>query len=322
MARMNPIVAVLPLLMALLVSSCASRPVAPQPGETAMVDWTSPSANLCVKLAFEDGEEVLCEIDTGGPMMALDRSLEPRLGQKTGTGTMTWAFREPHEVRVFPAPKLFLNGTRIWSSPEAFTEELTTLHGDDYEARCVVGMDTLRHYCMQLDFAEKKVRMLDPEQLDVARLGRSLALDLRSPRSFFGAFPWNRAKGAITFADAGFFPGEEERFLIDTGFTGGNMEVMLTSKLFRRTISLQRPDWILTPTNSPLYSRVAGFSQLPFMGHIHRDVVVGELREPQGAFEGWIGARFLSRYLVTLNFPKKMLYLKPRTDMADWPTSG
>lgn len=42
----------------------------------------------------------------------------------------------------------------------------------------ILGMDCLRHYCLQLDFAAGKMRFLDPKQLDVSQLGKPFPLNL------------------------------------------------------------------------------------------------------------------------------------------------
>src|SRR6267142_2319586 len=57
-------------------------------------------------------------------------------------------------------------------------KELPFLSG--HPAKGILGMDLLRHYCVQLDFEAGMIRFLNSNELDVATLGKAFPLTFLS----------------------------------------------------------------------------------------------------------------------------------------------
>lgn len=300
----------------LLLSSCASQQLS-IPAATAMINWTNSSSMLCVKICLEDGEEILFSVDTGCAHTILDKSLEPKLGRAIGRTKSKFVFRDRVTAKTFRAPKLFLGGTRLMTGSRILTDNLRPLFGDR-PVYGILGMDCLRHYCIQLDFAGRNLRFLEPDDLNAGELGKPFPLILRNTSlTRFGEVTLPTGDGARAFTDASLFEEEDVRFWLDTGFSG-SADFMLNPGLFKRTIRQHPKDsiTIFSVTNNIGVSGAASFPTMSFAGEANRRVVVGELSRRLSGFEGWIGSRFLSRYLVTMNFPRKTLYLRQRIEPA------
>jgi hypothetical protein len=314
-------------LSLLLLCSCATGHTArlSLPPEVAM-NAEAGHDDLYVTLSLEDGEELLFILDTGSVQTTLHRSLEPKLGKRLGTRKSRWAFYENDGGNgIYSAPKLYLNGTPLVLGPRVETADLKP-HSDP-RVRGVLGMDCLRHYCLQLDFQTRRIRFLDPDTLDDRNLGQAFPLTI-----YFG--------GVSTQADL--FSIGEVSFRTDTGFVNGDF--LLKSRSFQRMLNIpkRRPDGVWrtedgktnglyfaqeisslngTRTNRILFTEAhvygggkplnaALFSDVRFCGNDYTDVWLSEnTRQPWPA-QNWMGLRFLARHLVTFNFPKRTMYLK------------
>ena len=313
-------------LSLLLLCSCATGNTARPnlPPEVSMNAEAGPD-DVYLNLRLEDGEELLFVLDTGCVQTTLHRSLEPKLGQRLGTKKSSWAFYENGSgVGIYPAPKLYLNGTPLVMGWRVETDDLTP-HSDP-RVMGVLGMDCLRHYCLQLDFQARRIRFLNPDTLDNRDLGRAFPLTI-----FFG--------GVSTHADL--FSIGEVSFRADTGFVGGDF--LLKPRSFWRELDIpkRRPNgvWRMesgetngqfftqeissldgTRTNRILFTQAhpyggkplnaALFSDVRFCENDYTDVwLIENARQPWPA-QNWMGLRFLARHLVTFNFPKRTMYLK------------
>jgi hypothetical protein len=313
-------------LSLLLLCSCATgntaRPTLPT--EVSM-NAEAGHDDLYVNLRLEDGEELLFVLDTGCVQTTLHRSLEPKLGQRLGTKKSNWAFYEKGSgVGIYSAPKLYLNGTPLVTGPRVETADLKP-HSDP-RVMGVLGMDCLRHYCLQLDFEARRIRFFDPDTLDDRDLGRAFPLTI-----FFG--------GVSTQADL--FSIGEVSFRADTGFVGGDF--VLKPRSFWRELDIpkRRPDGVWrtadgktnglfftqeisshdgTRTNRILFTQAhpyggkplnaALFSDVKFCENDYTDVWLIENASQRWPAQNWMGLRFLARHLVTFNFPQRTMYLK------------
>jgi len=140
----------------------------------------------------------------------------------------------------------------------------------------ILGMDCLRHYCIQLDFVTGKWRFLDPDHLQTGDLGQSFPL-VRSEGCFAVRENLMGVKG----------PGS----LIDTGC---NFDGLLMLNLFQQ--------W--TNHSSGEFSTCAGFPNGILGGATYTNL---DLHVYSGNV---LGLSFLARHLVTLNFPKRTMYPK------------
>ena len=135
----------------------------------------------------------------------------------------------------------------------------------------------MKNYCIQLDFAAAKMRFFDPDDMESNDLGKAFPLTISDNRAF---------------VQENFVGVKGVRSQIDTGL---NFDGVLTPDLYHR--------WTNTAPEMP-----AGEVRFPaavFGGSRYTNMVL------HGDGPNLIGLAFLGRHLVTLDFPKRTMYLKP-----------
>jgi hypothetical protein len=150
----------------------------------------------------------------------------------------------------------------------------------------LLGMDCLRHYCLQLDFAAGKLRFLDPDSANNELWGSPFPLTT----SYFD--------GTVV-AHASFLGAKGTPFRIDTGACD---DVVLTPHWFRR--ALQQHQAVLA-------DGMLRFPRCEWNGATYTNLVLEEYKG-QGPSCNLIGSGILARHLATLDFPRQRMYLKFR----------
>lgn len=264
------------------------------PGEVAMDRPSISEGPIIVKLRLEDGEEVVMRVDTGAADTTLDESFAPKFGHRIGTRQAHFSFDMNAGTQgIYRAPKLYAGNTELFTGPRVFTMKCSP--SARYPDQGILGLDCLRHYCIQFDFAAGKMRFLEPDHLNTNDLGEP--------------FPVNTARG-VTFFDADLFGQGTMRFLLDTGMEGG-FDGMLAPKVFdrlRHRYPTIGPDLRMIVQDGRAASGNI-FPQLTLRGRTYTDLRFSSVGMP-GSLKGIIGMRFLARHQVTLNFPRQTLYLK------------
>jgi hypothetical protein len=242
---------------------------------------------LFVTLQLEDGQELPCEVDTGCFNTILDQSLEPKLGKRCDTGSIS-AMGAIHEVGIYKTPKLYLGGALLQHTGTNVGtcdfKWLSTLLGRPVMG--VLGMDVMEQYCVQLDFASHRIRFLDPDT-PAKGLGQPFVLTGPPEEGIYisNNLVGNKGSGSLT--------------LIDLGCLGDGW---LVPELFEQ--------W--TNQALPLMAGQVHQPEARLGGEIYPQVWLNrgrpwELGEPE---HNGIGILFLARHLVTLDFPRHTLYLK------------
>jgi hypothetical protein len=135
---------------------------------------------LIVTLRLESGEGLPFLVDTGAPVTLIDKSLERKLGRRLGT-TNVISVWETEKSGIYAMPKLYLGGTRLMTGDRIITHRESP-QGNRQAPRAgfrvmgILGMDCLRHYCIQLDFEAGRLRFLDSDSTNAAGLGRAFPL--------------------------------------------------------------------------------------------------------------------------------------------------
>jgi len=266
--------------------SCATPPepeataTADLPAEVAMNKLSSFAPRLMVTLHLENGAEFKCCLDTGSPGTILPKAAEPQLGKRIGRGRIRTADGDIEKENLYAAPRIYLGDTQLITEDRIAT--WTNAEG-------ILGMDCLRHYCLQLDFQTMKIRFLQSSGIDAAGLGR--------------AIPLTSLRYAYIRQD-GFFERNNSPLLVDTG---DPWDGMMNSRLVKQALQEQKARPV------PLrgfgdYKRKApelvSFPTCVWNGETYTNLIV-EAGRPD-----MIGLRFLARHLVTFDFPKKVMYLK------------
>jgi hypothetical protein len=292
-----------------LLCSCAIRP--PLPSEASMNKGAGNGDQLILMLRLGSGEELPFAVDTGGCLTVIDESLtnkfEQHYGRAVGGGRINPVFED---LKIYNAPKLFLGDTPLVTSPRILTQKMDKLSSRN-SVRGILGMDCLRHYCIQLDFVARKIRFLDPDHLDPQELGKAFPLvTKRCPLS-----------GTQVYVDASFFENNAVRFWIDTGFYGDG-DFLFQSNFYQQVVRNHQPSWSRKPPKNDLQPHeIAELSYAEFAGDTYAGVKLGAFSEQRLNVPGWMSLHFLSRHLVTFNFPKQMMYLKPVPKQIEPQTS-
>lgn len=243
-------------------------------------------------LRGEDGKEMLFMLDTGRPHTVLDKSLEPRLGKRLGT-QLCW---EPFGGGLrsegrYHSPRLYLGDTELLTSSTVFTRDLRKVAPG---LKGILGMDCLKHYCVQMDFARHELRFLDPNDVDGSDLGKPFPLKI-----LFG----------LLISRGDYFGTGHVWFCPDTGCVGA--DAVLRPGLLKRALREQTP--LMTNCGKTAQGRntkvVAGFATGVFGGQTYSNLTF--VKWPGAGPAGdLLGLQFLARNLVTFNFPKRTMYLK------------
>ena len=281
----------------LLLCSCATQKSIRSrlPADVTMNQGAGQGVMLIVTLRLESGEKLPFMVDTGSSGTGFDKSLEPKLGKRLGTGT-AWHFGEKQEGGAYAAPRLYLEGTPLMmTGSNVFTYDLRPFSSAAGRPILgVLGMDVLGHYCIQLDFQAGKMRFLDDEQANNKDWGRPFSLtDIGDGRfSIRENLAGVKASGSV----------------IDSGC---NYDGWLSQPLFQQwTNQAKLP--VGGEVRYPL--GVLGgetYPEVNLRGFGEKAISVGDSHI---VFNG-IGLRFLARHLVTFDFPKRTMYLK-RTNIG------
>ena len=303
-ADMNPLLGLLRLLVIfpglLLMQSCATvDSIQPRlPAEVAINEDAGRWGLLLVTLRLESGKELPFIVDTGTARTLLDKSLEPTLGRPRGRITMnSWGVKK--ESHLYAAPKLYLGGAPLMTSSNIVTIDLRGLRSrSGPQPMGLLGLDCLRHYCIQLDFEAGKMRFMDSARLKVEELGKAFPISIAGGRPYICHPSLAGGTSTNSLADTNTEDGKDKGrelpvgrdlpvtySLIDTGFDADGRV-----------------------NKGAIKGHDSGRVRLPecvWDGQTYTNLVVGV-----GEQANLLGLRFLARHLVTLDFPRQTMYLK------------
>ena len=243
---------------------------------------------LYVTLRLESGRKLLFFVDTGMPYTVLDKSLESKLGKRLGTSKGNYLWYGKVAAGIYGAPKLYLGDTQLLINDRVLTDDLSKMSSSGQQVMGILGLDCLRHYCIQLDFDAGKMRFLDPDNLDTNNLGK--------------AFPISISHGEVLTC-LNFFGLKNAQLIVDTGCT---VDAALKPRFVQQ--ELQRQTAVATneiKTAAGVPVRVVYFDKVVFDKKVYRHFILDDCPD-----NNLLGLRFMGRYLTTLNFPKQMIYLK------------
>ncbi len=256
----------------LLLCSCAAQnPVRHQlPAPVTINKEAGRGGHLTVTLRLENGKELPFDVDTGAPFTVFNKSLEPQLGKCLGQTSLNW-WNGREESHIYAAPRLYLGGTPLLAADRIFTSDLKRMGP---QTMGVLGMDCLKHYCIQLDFAAGEMRFLDPAGVNAAGLGRAF------PLTFSGI--GSQSQSIHPTIHQGGLVGEGTNLLIDTGC---NIDGLVSEGTIKGIA-------VLLP-------------ECGWEGETFTNLIIAAVDHASA-----LGLSFLARHLVTLDFPNRMLYLK------------
>jgi len=264
---------------------CIARPVIAGllPADQPINKSAGRGGPLTVKVRLESGEELGFIVDSGSPATVFDKSLERVLGKRVGTLPMSKIGERWQKANAFRAPKIYLGGAELKTDPLVYAYDFKR------QFMGILGMDVLRNYCVQLDFKAGRMRFLAPEQVNTGELGKALPLNLSPIHGTNDSF----VSPEILF---GGLPGNGGTpMVIDLGCG---------------------PDGLLAKgTNN--------FGGVFLPEFVWEGVTYTNLLFGAPGHANALGLRFLARHLVTMDFPRQTLYLKPtRSGALDESTVG
>jgi hypothetical protein len=295
------------LSLSLLCPRVAAAPMQAQlPESMAMNAGAGSGKWLIVTLRLETGEDLPFMVDTGSPVTILDKSLERHLGERLETMGLWFAATGMRAAGIYEAPKLYLGGTPLTTDRYIATYDLKPFSARSRQGIMgVLGLDCLRHYCMQLDFEAGKIRFLNSADPNTNELGKALSMTFSSrgqrfpPR--FSSSGQNEALPYIT--QSGLAAGAGTNLLIDTG---NNVDGTVEKGVIKGHYGTRFAHWLFP-------SRALRLRQCVWDGQTYTKLKVGT-----SGNQNQLGLRFLARHLVTLDFPTRTLYLKQtRSDPLD-----
>jgi hypothetical protein len=238
-------------------------------------------ADLATQLQLENGETITFLLDTGSSISLIDKSLEAKLGKRLGSKPMSMFGKNKQQSGIYAAPKLYLGKVQLLTDRRIYTYDFKPQRT---HVMGLLGMDCLKHYCIQLDFQERKVRFLDPMHMEADKLGKAYPITIsREARPFIlhdSLTGKAKPHEAVTTREL-----PPSYALIDSGyFADGRVD---------------------TGTNAPDQIAWMHLSECVWDGMTYTNLIVGH-----GENANIIGLRFMARHLVTLDFPNRTLYLK------------
>lgn len=280
-------------LLSLLLWACgttANSVGSPLPAEVPINKEAGRGGCLFVTLRLESGKEAAFIVDTGTTGTLLDKSLEPTLGTPRGQTTMN-AWGKKKVLNVYAAPKLYLGNVQLLTGSNVVSWDFGEAgSGAGPKPLGLLGFDCLKHYCIQLDFGEGKMRFLNSGLLQTAIPGKGFPITVsRGGRPFIYGANLAGVPSTNALTDPGFLarrdglPGTYA--LIDTGFPADG-------RIGKGAIKGHDSGRLILTASV-------------WEGGNYTNLIVGI--EEQANL---LGLRFLARHLVTLDFPNQTLYLK------------
>jgi hypothetical protein len=260
------------------------------PADVAMNRDAGHGNEIFVTIRLESGEELPFVLDTGTTWTVFDKSLEPKLGRRVHTATV-WRWGVKEELGIYVAPKLYLGGARLMTDTTVVTDDFKQISSQvGHPIMGLLGMDVLANYCIQLDFEAGKIRFLDGGHANKKKWGR--AFPLTDIGDGCMAISGNLAgvKGAGSVID-----------------TGCDYDGWLTSPVFQQwTNQMQSP----ADGEARRPNGVLGGETYRHIDEMHglgaESLADGDTHMKLNG----LGLHFLSRCVVTFDFPNRTMYLK------------
>ena len=258
---------------------------------------------LIVTLRLSGGRSIPCLVDTGSSHTMLDQSLKSSLGPPLRTEKMRFPFRTEGDENpgACAAPKLYLGNVPLMTDPTILVGRVIDTNNCPYKA--ILGMDCFRHYCIQLDFDEHKLRFLDSSKLQREELGIAFPLALLPTKrdGLLGVplvdMKWATNRNVRLMVDTGFLCPD---FILPSDVVGPAIQSHGAADTFTGTYIRGTPiEIFLFPTFT------IGRKTYENVRFVRGDIAGGWI-------DGFMGLPFLARHKVTFDFPNNKMYLRLR----------
>ena len=284
------------LLLSFLVftGGCADEPEstsAPPANQKVLTEFkiSKDGDPILLPVTFK-GKEYLFLLDTGSSHTVFDTSFKHELGEvkivKKGLTSGS-----PILAEFFNAPEALLGPLNLKESGEIACIDLNMFSSVlGKKVSGIIGLNFLRKYVVQIDFDKGILSFLQPMEEQHPDWGIELAIK-------YDPLGWPRITGYI-------LDDIEVDFVIDTGAnsTGG-----LDSEIFKHTLSkkeLKTSEILFATASGVIRKREMRIKNLSIVSLNYADIIFDE------ANMSHLGLSFLSRHIVTFDFPNSRMYLK------------
>jgi hypothetical protein len=270
--------------------------------ETVEADQPLSSRQVLAEFTITKGDPIFLPVrfkekeywfflDTGASVTVFDNSLRSGLEQPRRTGGILFTAGEIGTAEAFDAPEAFLGPLNLKDCGEITYVDLKMLSSVmGKEASGIIGMNFLKEYVIQIDFDKGKLLFLKSASKISPDWDEELKIEYHP--------------SGLPFISGFTVGGIKVDFIIDTG-DGGSGGLHRT--IFKRIISENQ---IRT---AQAMAQTAGGTKRPTVARIG-NLSIGSLSYKDLIFEegnfSRLGLSFLSRHLVTIDFPNGKIYLK------------
>lgn len=250
------------------------------------------------------GLDFHCVVDTGATLSSFDIRLKGSFGPPTGTRTLTTPAGRMNAT-TYDWPAATLGGQVLQSRQPIVGLDLAELRrATNQNVLGVIGIDVLTHNRVQFDFERGVLRFLEQLPDEPVKLGRKIPIEFFNDGSAY-------LNGSV---------GDDAavKFVIDTGSQGNSLEESVFDRL-AETGEIQLGADFASVTVAGIFQGERGkLSNLTVGPFSHENLRVSRIN-----FNS-LGVRYLSRFLVTFDFPDRCVYLKPAKTPRPEPkaTSG
>jgi hypothetical protein len=236
-------------------------------------------------------QEYLFLLDTGATCCAFDVSLRKFLGKQIGAEQVMTA-AESVKAEFFRPPEAFLGKLDLREGGPVFCTDLETARRViGRELRGVLGMGFLKKYVVRIDFDSGKLQFRTWDGRGHPEWGSAVYLYEAGGRVWGAPY----VKGNLTGLG-------DIKFLLDSGCNGaGGLVTDLFERAMDKTALAEGRSATLAGTRRFRKTRIG---ELALGGFAHSGLVM------EDGTHNMIGLGFLSRYVVTLDFPSMQMYLQ------------
>jgi hypothetical protein len=260
---------------------------------------TDPDDDFLLLPVTLRGQKYLFALDIGTSSHLFDRSLRPFLGEPSGeTSNVGTASGVPTSVELFPSPDARLGSLSLWSLWDVSCADLTRLREVSWcDLRGLIGMPSLGSCVVAVDPDSHTVAFL--RSADKETDGTPLPLRFND--------------AGIPLVDVDLSGLGRRSFAVDTGARSSgsvrheDFEALLKSGALRAVRTTSALDM------SGRYRLREGRLDGLVLGKDRHD---GLILSETSASVSRLGLGFLSRYVVTFDFPGRMMYLKKGRDFG------
>jgi hypothetical protein len=229
-------------------------------------------------------------LDTGASVNIIDKSLKNELGNFYRTREFFTA-KDKITVETHEPPSLRLGSVSLQTNGEVVCSDLAKISKVFGSEICgVLGMDSLRHFIVQIDFDNGELKLYSSDSKAEAEWGEPLAL----------RYNWANCPEIVIRSND-----EPFTFMIDTGCSGISIDNDIFQRLYsKRQLCIIGKTLCSTTFGQKSENATYMLNRFSLGAFQHSNLICDQGNGNR------LGLSYLSRYMVTFDFPHNTIYLK------------